>query len=64
MIIFFVWATKARSVRGQRIGTSGIVEKIEHGIVYIVKGNSDDSCHIKHYSVEYYAILEFGIQQY
>lgn len=47
---------------GGKSDHTGIVEKAEQGIVYIVRGNAGDCLRINHYSVEYYDILEFGIQ--
>ena len=40
---------------------TGIVEKVENGIIYTVEGNSGDSCRENHYPVGYYEILGYGI---
>ena len=65
MIIFFDWDNKGSS--GPQDGLSdhtGIVERVENGIVYTVEGNSGDSCRENHYSVGYYEILGYGIPAY
>ena len=58
-IIFFDWDDE----NGQD-GVSdhtGIVEKVENGIVYTVEGNSGDTCRQKQYPVGYYEILGYGV---
>lgn len=65
MIIFFDWDNKGSS--GPQDGLSdhtGIVERVENGIVYTVEGNSGDSCAEQHYSVGFYEILGYGIPAY
>ena len=65
MIIFFDWDNKGSS--GPQDGQSdhtGIVEKVENGIVYTVEGNSGDSCRENHYPVGYYEILGYGVPAY
>ena len=65
MIIFFDWDNKGSS--GPQDGESdhtGIVERVEDGIVYTVEGNSGDSCRENHYVVGYYEILGYGIPAY
>lgn len=65
MIIFFDWDNKGSS--GPQDGESdhtGIVERVENGIVYTVEGNSGDSCRENHYAVGYYEILGYGIPAY
>ena len=65
MIIFFDWDNKGDS--GPQDGLSdhtGIVERVENGIVYTVEGNTNDSCAERHYSVGYYEILGYGIPAY
>lgn len=62
MIIFFDWDNKGSS--GPQDGESdhtGIVERVEDGIVYTIEGNSGDSCRENHYAVGYYEILGYGI---
>ena len=62
MIIFFDWDNKGDS--GPQDGLSdhtGIVERVENGIVYTVEGNTGDSCAERHYLVGYYEILGYGI---
>ncbi len=66
MIIFFDWDSPDGS-SGPQDGQSdhtGIVEKVENGIVYTVEGNSGDSCRINQYPVGYYEILGYGVPQY
>ena len=65
MIIFFDWDNKGSS--GPQDGQSdhtGIVEKVENGIVYTVEGNSGDSCRVNQYSVGHYEILGYGVPNY
>ena len=62
MIIFFDWDNKGSS--GPQDGISdhtGIVEKVENGVVYTIEGNTGDSCAERHYSIGYYEILGYGI---
>ena len=66
MIIFFDWDSPYGS-SGPQDGLSdhtGIVQKVENGIVYTVEGNSGDSVRQKQYSVGYYEILGYGVPQY
>ena len=61
-IIFFDWDDE----NGQD-GVSdhtGIVEKVENGIVYTVEGNSGDTCRQKQYPIGYYEILGYGVPAY
>ena len=63
MIIFFDWDSPNGS-SGPQDGQSdhtGIVERVENGVVYTVEGNSGDSCRENHYPVGYYEILGYGI---
>ena len=65
MIIFFDWDNKGSS--GPQDGQSdhtGIVQKVEDGIVYTVEGNSGDSCRVNQYSVGHYEILGYGVPNY
>ena len=65
MIIFFDWDNIGSS--GPQDGQSdhtGIVQKVENGIVYTVEGNSGDSCRVNQYSVGHYEILGYGVPQY
>lgn len=65
MIIFFDWDNKGSS--GSQDGESdhtGIVEKVENGIVYTVEGNSGDSCRINQYPIGHYEVLGYGVPQY
>ena len=63
MIIFFDWDSPNGS-SGPQDGLSdhtGIVERVENGVVYTVEGNSGDSCRENHYPVGYYEVLGYGI---
>ena len=65
MIIFFDWDNKGSS--GPQDGQSdhtGIVQKVENGIIYTVEGNSGDSVRVNQYAVGHYEILGYGIPQY
>ena len=65
MIIFFDWDNKGSS--GPQDGQSdhtGIVQKVENGIVYTVEGKSGDSCRVNQYSVGHYEILGYGVPNY
>lgn len=65
MIIFFDWDNKGSS--GPQDGQSdhtGIVQKVENGIVYTVEGNSGDSCRVNQYSIGHYEILGYGVPNY
>ena len=66
MIIFFDWDNPDGSA-GPQDGLSdhtGIVERVENGVVYTVEGNSGDSCRENHYPVGYYEILGYGVPAY
>lgn len=63
LVIFYDWDSPNGS-SGPQDGLSdhtGIVEKVENGIIYTVEGNSGDSCRENHYPVGYYEILGYGI---
>lgn len=63
MIIFYDWDSPNGS-SGPQDGLSdhtGIVERVENGIVYTVEGNSGDSCRQRQYPVGYYEILGYGV---
>ena len=65
MIIFFDWDNRGSS--GPQDGQSdrtGIVQKVENGIVYTVEGNSGDSCRVNQYNVGDYEILGYGVPNY
>ena len=66
MIVFFDWDDPDGSA-GPQDGESdhtGIVERVEDGVVYTVEGNSGDSCRENHYPVGYYEILGYGVPAY
>lgn len=42
-------------------GGTGIVERVENGIVYTVEGNSGDSCRQCQRAVGNYEILGYGV---
>ena len=63
MIIFYDWDSPNGS-SGPQDGLSdhtGIVERVENGIVYTVEGNSGDSCRQCQRAVGNYEILGYGI---
>lgn len=63
MIVFFDWDNPNGSSGPQdgEADHTGIVERVENGIVYTGEGNTGDSCAERHYAVGYYEILEYGI---
>ena len=66
MIIFFDWDSPD-GASGPQDGLSdhtGIVQKVENGIVYTVEGNTSDSVNTRQYSVGHYEILGYGIPAY
>ena len=65
MIIFFDWDNKGSS--GPQDGESdhtGIVKKVEKGLVYTVEGNSGDSCRENSYMIGYYEIHGYAYPAY
>ena len=63
MIIFYDWDSPNGS-SGPQDGLSdhtGIVERVENGIVYTVEGNSGDSCRQCQRAVGNYEILGYGV---
>lgn len=62
MIIFFDWDED--DGQDGNPDHTGIVEKVENGIVYTIEGNSSDGVNKRQYSVGYYEILGYGIPQY
>ena len=63
MIIFYDWDSP-NGESGPQDGESdhtGIVEKVENGIVYTVEGNSGDSCRQCQRAVGNYEILGYGV---
>ena len=66
MIIFFDWDSPDGE-SGPQDGLSdhtGIVQKVENGIVYTVEGNSGDSCRQNQYPIGHYEVLGYGVPQY
>lgn len=66
MIIFFDWDNPDGS-SGPQDGLpdhTGIVERVEDGMVYTVEGNSGDSCRQRSYAVGHYEIYGYGIPAY
>ena len=62
MIIFFDWDERGSSVEQDGSADhTGIVERVEDGIVYTVEGNSSDGCRERQYAVGHYEILGYGI---
>lgn len=66
MIIFYDWDSPdgESGLQNGRFDHTGIVLKVENGIVYTVEGNSGDSCRIREHSVGYYEILGYGVPAY
>lgn len=65
-LIFFDW-NDPEGVSGPQDGLTdhvGIVEKVENGFVYIVEGNSGDSCWEWRYSIGHYEIYGYGTPAY
>ena len=63
MIIFYDWDSP-NGESGPQDGESdhtGIVEKVENGIVYTVEGNSVDACRQRQRAVGDYEILGYGV---
>ena len=66
MIIFFDWDSPD-GTSGPQDGLSdhvGIVEKVKNGRVYIIEGNTGDSCNRRDYPLGDYEILGYGIPAY
>lgn len=57
MIIFFDWEYDGLDGGGDH---TGIVEKVEGGIVYTIEGNSSDTCQEHSYSIGHNEILGYG----
>ena len=65
MIIFFDWDNHTHT--GPQDGHSdhtGIVERVENGVVYTIEGNSKDSVRERHYNVGHYEIMGYGMPAY
>ena len=61
MIIFFDWAYNGQDGTADH---TGIVERVENGIVYTVEGNTSDSCAERHYAVGHREFLGGGMPAY
>lgn len=61
MIVFFDWAYNGQDGTADH---TGIVERVENGIVYTVEGNTSDSCAERHYAVGHSEILGYGMPAY
>lgn len=66
MIIFFDWDSPngASGPQDGQAEHTGIVQKVENGIIYTVEGNSGNSCRVNQYRVGYYEILGYGVPSY
>ena len=65
MLIFFDWDNHTHT--GPQDGHSdhtGIVEKVENGIVYTIEGNAKDSVKERHYNIGHYEIMGYGVPAY
>lgn len=63
MIIFFDWDAP-NGISGPQDGESdhtGIVERVEDGIVYTIEGNTGDAVKLHSYPVGYYEIYGYGV---
>ena len=58
---FFDWAYNGQDGTADH---TGIVERVENGIVYTVEGNTSDSCAERHYAVGHSEILGYGMPAY
>ena len=58
---YFDWAYNGQDGTADH---TGIVEKVENGIVYTVEGNTSDSCAERHYAVGHSEILGYGMPAY
>ena len=65
MIIFFDWdhGTHTGAQDGHADHT-GIVEKVENGVVYTIEGNAKDSVKERYYNVGNHEILGYGVPAY
>lgn len=61
MRIFFDWAYNGQDGTADH---TGIVERVENGIVYTGEGHTSDSCAERHYAVGHSAILGYGMPAY
>ena len=58
MIIFFDWN------EDELVDHTGIVSRIENGLLYTIEGNSNDSVKINQYPIEDPQILGYGVPTY
>lgn len=58
MIIFFDWEQDGLSDH------TGIVHRVENGVIYTIEGNSNDSVKINQYPIEDHQILGYGVPAY
>lgn len=61
MIIFFDWQYDGLDGSSDH---TGIVEKVEDGMVYTIEGNSGDTCRECSYPIGYFEILGYGAPAY
>lgn len=61
MIIFFDWQYDGLDGNSDH---TGIVEKVEDGMVYTIEGNSGDTCRECSYPIGYFEILGYGAPAY
>ena len=57
-IIFFDWESDGLADH------IGIVEKVEHGLIYTIEGNSGDVCAERHYTLGATSVYGFGLPLY
>ena len=58
MIIFFDWEQDGLADH------TGIVSRVENGVIYTIEGNSNDSVKINQYPIEDHQILGYGVPAY
>ncbi len=66
MIIFYDWDDPEGEFGPQdgKPDHTGIVAKVENGIIWTIEGNSGDACRMNQYSVGEYVIMGYGCPKY
>lgn len=63
MIVFFDWDGGGTAEPQDGVADhTGIVERVENGMVWTVEGNRENSCRERHYPVGHYEILGYGMR--
>ena len=63
MIIFFDWSEN-QGIQDGLADHTGIVSRVENGLIYTIEGNSNDSVKVNQYPVEDPEILGYGVPTY